>query len=275
MVIEGQVDTTNSTVDDPTKVADPKVEATDSTKKATTAQGTDPAKNTGWEAEKAAILRDLQKERKARQDYEGKTKQFEADLASAQKRIQALAGVSTPSDEETVVAEVKAKLERIYPWLKKVNEETVDRLLSTAAAKDDIDATTQYFWQEHARKMVSQVEDVIEKEIGVELTKRQKDQIAMIYSIETERDQTLLRRHLDGDKTLVSEFAKAFIEDWSKPLERKLSKQAVDTQLRVPRGKDRSVPGTEGKKIDVTNDKQVEDMLVEGFKAKGGVFGRR
>lgn len=233
-----------------------------------------PAKNDGSDRERG-LLADLQKERKARQDYENKVKQFERDLESAQKRIQALAGVSTPSDEEAQAAAIRAKLETLYPALKKLDDATVDKLLGTAAAKEDIDATQQHYWQQHGRQMVSQIEKQIQDEIGSDLTERQKEQIAMVYSLRVERDQQLLKRHLEGDPTLISEFAKAFLEDWSTPIKRQLSKQAVDSQPRVPRGKDRSVPGSEGKKIDVNDPKQVEDLLVEGFKSRGGVFGRR
>jgi hypothetical protein len=93
------------------------------------------------------------------------------------------------------------------------------------------------------------------------------------YAKAAAADPEFLRRHEEGDPTLVKEFAKQWIEDWFEPARRKVTANEVGRTRAVPGGRDRSVALNGGKKIDYTNPKAIEDAMVESFKSHGGTFG--
>ena len=236
-----------------------------------------PAPDTkAWEAERAGFLRDLQAERKARQQYEQQFGTAQAELQRERKRVQALAGVNPLSPEDVEAAEIKKRFAQIYPELAELTAEDIKALRSWKEQAGQFQETTQAMWRDKARQMTSAVEARIAKELGGgDLTPRQIKNIRAAYVHAAEENPEFLARHEQGDMKLVEEFATQFIEDWFEPARRKLQQQQVNQFRRVPNGKDRSAPGTAGPKIDVKDPKAVEDLLVSGFKERGGMFGRR
>lgn len=252
---------------------------------AATTTGSQPASTPGtpgsphpdtkaWETERAGFLRDLQAERRARHQFEQQAQQHQAALEQERRRVQALAGV-TPEDPNAAENEaIKARLAQLgYPQL---TQEDLEAMRQWREQSAQFQETTAAMWRDKARMMTSAVEARIAKELGGgELTPRQQKMIRGAYVQAAENDPEFLARHEQGDMTLAEEFAKQFIEDWFEPAQRKAVQQQVNQFRRVPSAKDRSIPGGSSPKIDVKDPKAVEDLLVAGFKERGGLFGRR
>jgi hypothetical protein len=239
------------------------------------ASGTAPDKNAEWEKQRAGLTADLQKERKARQDYEAKIRKYEADLDAERKRVQALVGVTVKQPAEQEEEAIRARFKQLFPDIADLTKEDIEAIREMKAKSQEIDETNRHHWATHARTMVSGVQEAIEKELGGKLTDRQRSQVERLYAIRAEQDQEFLNRHTAGDKTLIGEFAKEFIEDWFEPARRKVTQQESQRFRAVPSGKDRGIVTHGEKKIDVNDSKAVEDVLVRGFRERNGEFGRR
>ena len=250
-------------------------------------QRPDPAQGTkgGDDVEKRfkGIQADLAKERKARQGYEQKLQQqdiqYKAELAAERKRIAALAGINVPSPEEAEADDIRQRLGKVATseWLLSQLGISKEELADFKAAREDrsrLSDMEKHYWGKHGQLMVSQVTKALAKEYGGELTKRQADTIAQAYVLRAQADPEFLQRHEDGDDALVTDFAKEWLEDWYEPARRRITATEVDRFRRVPSGKDRNLVTTGEKKIDVNDAKQVEDLLVAGFKERGGQFRR-
>jgi len=230
--------------------------------------------NSGWEAEKRGFLADLKKERTARQASEAAVATHQADLARERRRVQLLTDVNPRSEEETEEAAVRARVEKMYPALGKLTPEKLERLLAVADRADSLEEATSAQWDRHGRQMLDSVVDAFSKEIGGELTDRQIAKLKRAYVAEAEENPEFLARHEKGDPKLVAEFVKDFSTDFFEPARRKALATQLDRQPRVPSGKDRSIVGSGGKKIDVTKDADVMDLLVAGRRERGQQFGR-
>ena len=271
-VEQTQADT--STTAEVTKTAETKTD--ESTKQAAgSTQRPDADKSSGWEAEKKAFIADLQKERKARQALEQEKAGYTTQVSTLTKRVQALAGVDPKSPEDTEAEAIRARLGQVVPWMGRLNEETVEKLLGLLDSSDHFKAAANKVWEDRVYGAFDAVQDEISKEIGGPLSERQIRAVRAAFVHEAEIDQQFLDRFDKGDKTLVGEFAKQWIEDWFAPARRMVTKQTVDQNRRVPDGRGRSIPLQGDKAIDVNDPKAVEDILVKGYQERGGQFGRR
>lgn len=220
------------------------------------------------------ILADLQKERKARQALETQARDWQTKYETEQRRVQALAGVNPKSAEDAEIEAVRQRFGQVFPGLAKLSDQQIEKLLSVADRADNLEQATAAQWDRHGRQMLGSVVDAMKKQLGGELTERQTKQIKRAYVAEAEENPEFLARHEQGDATLVAEFVKNFSDDFLEPARRKALASAVDGQRRVPSGRDRSIVGAGDKKIDVNDPKAVEDLLVQGFRERGGSFGR-
>ena len=236
--------------------------------------GAEPGKQTDWTKEKAAILADLKKERTARQTFETNHKTLEAKYADVEKRLQALAGVVPKSEQQQSDEEIRTRMQQLYPWMGKITDEQIDRIMRVAETGEDLEVTRNHYWDRHGREMVDRVYDDVGKELGGDLSDDQKEMIQLAYTARCRRDENFLKRHFEGDKKLSSEFAKSVLDQWLEPAKRKVMKTAVDGNRAVPRSKDRAPVTVGGKTIDPKDDKAVADLLVADFKERGGTFGR-
>jgi hypothetical protein len=239
------------------------------------ASGTAPDKNAEWEKQRAGLTSDLQKERKARQEYEKKVAKYEADLETERKRVQALTGVSPKAPAEEEEEAIRNRFKQLYPELAGLTKEDIQAIRELKAKAGEIDETNRHHWATHARSMISGVYTTIEKELGGKLTDRQRSQVEQLYALRAQQDPEFLDRHTKGDKTLLDEFAKEFVEDWFEPARRRVTQQESQRFRAVPSGKDRGIVTHGEKKIDVNDSKAVEDVLVRGFRERNGEFGRR
>lgn len=236
--------------------------------------GPQPDRSGEYERRIAGMTADLQKERKARQQYESELRTERQDLERERKRVQIALGVNPVSDVDKERDAIKERFAQLYPELAGLTKEDIDALREMRASNGNTQAVTQHYWTQHATQMVGDVVQTVAKELGGTLSERQAKRIATAYAQEAEDNPEFLARHEKGDKTLVAEFAKQWIEDWYEPVRRKVTQQEVSRQRVVPVGKDRGIVTHGDKKIDVNDPKAVEDLLVKGFRERGGAFTR-
>ena len=236
--------------------------------------GAPPEKTRDYDREIAGFKSDLQRERKARQQYESDLAATRAELETGNKRIRALAGVETKSESEGEDAAIKQRLEALgYPSLSK---EDLEALREVRQAKSQMQQTTELMWERHNSQVKTELRDSMEKELGGKLSDRQMTRVIAEYVREAENNPEFYARHEKGDKTLIGEFVKQLSEDLFEPARRKVTQQESQRFRAVPSGKDRGIVTHGEKKIDVNDPKAVEDFLVKGFRERNGEFnGRR
>lgn len=274
MAIEGQADVVDGGAPPSAGAEKPAVGQPGAEKPAAVA-GAPPEKTRDYDREIAGFKADLIKERKARQQYETDLAAARAETAAEKRRVQALAGVNPKSDAETEDDAVRARFKVLYPHLADLTAEDIKAIREQQAAAGTFAETTQHYWQQHGRQMVSGVVQAIEKELGGKLTERQAKRIAAEYVREAENNPEFLDRHEKGDKTLIVEFAKQLSEDWFEPARRKVTQQESQRFRPVPSGQGRSIVTQGEKKIDVNDPKAVEDLLVKGYRERNGDFSGR
>lgn len=230
-----------------------------------------------WEKERKGFLADLQKERQERQRLALAYQQTQSEYEQAQRRIQALAGVSPQDPQQAEDEAIRAALFARVPQLARLDEETVDRLIQIAEQGDNLNEAVNNHWKRHGTQMIGNAEEAILEELpGVsELTERQKKRIAREYVayIEDNAEQGALDRHEAGDPALVQEFVTAFLGDWKESIRRSVTTQEVGRNRPVPSGRGRSVNPGGKKAINFNDDKAVADAAVAAFLEHGGSFG--
>lgn len=250
------------------KTNDSSDDGSDSSKRRTSGDGQD------WERKNAAILADLKKERKARQEFETRFKTLESSLESERKRVRALAGVDG-NDEDKELAGYRDRIYSLVPHLKKLDEAKIDQLLELLQNADGIKQTANHVWQAHSRSMVNLAVKEVGEALGGDLSDRQKGTLAREFFAVVQSDPELIERYEAGDETLAKEVAKILIDDWVTPARRNHTANEVNRFRKVPSGRDRNTPvnGGGGKKVNWSDPKAVEDAMVASFKEHGGEFG--
>lgn len=233
-----------------------------------------PAGNAADDEQRRGMLADLQKERTARQAAERRATQHEADLATERRRIQALVGANPKSPEDADTDAIRARFAQVFPGLAKLSDAQIEKLLATAERGDSLDEATQHHWKAHGRQMLTSVVSELSTAIGGDLTERQQNKVKQAFAQAAEADPEFLARYEAGDPQLVKDFVKEFMEDWFEPARRQVTAGALGQRRPVPNGGHRSVTaGQQGKKIDFSKPKDVEDAMVEAFARHGGSFG--
>lgn len=219
------------------------------------------------------ILADLQKERKARQDYERRTTEAEGRYEAERRRVLALAGVNPKSKEDEDNDAVRARLRQLAPEAFSLSKEDIEDLKALRAEAAELREATAHTWRQHAAGMLDAAVSEVGKALGGTLTERQTQRIQRAYAQEAETNPEFLERHTKGDKTLITEFVKAFVEDFIEPARRNNLQTEIGRQRRVPSSRDRSVATQGGKALNFNDQKAVEDAMVQSFRQHGGEFG--
>lgn len=231
-----------------------------STASTSTGSGTTPPK---WEesAQYKGMLSDVQKERKARQDFERKVADFESRLNERDRQIQALTGSRTPTKAEADDEAIRERLAQLSP-ASRLTEEQIADLLELRDQRQEMAATVDQHWLRHSRGMLDSLVKEVSAEFG-DLTDRQKKKMFAAYVQNAESDPEFHRRHDAGDPALVTQFAKEWIEDFVEPVRRKQTANEVSRLRNVPNGRDRSTPMNGEKPIDYKDDKAVMDYIMK------------
>lgn len=241
----------------------------------------DPAPDKGsdaWLKEKAGLVADLGKERTARQVSEAAAKKAAADIEKLTKQVQTLAGLNPKNDNEVEVDEIRKKFGEVYERLAKLDDpETFGLLQKLLKMVPALEQTVGNHWDKHNTSTLQAIEKKIAEAYGAEsLTPSQVKKIRSAYVVEVENNPEFATQHERNPEKNIESFTKEWIDDFVEPGKRRAQAENIERFPRVPSGKDRNlVTGQGGKEIDVNDSKAVEDVLVGGFRAKGGQFGRR
>lgn len=227
-------------------------------------------------AKEKGLLTEVQKERAARQKLERQVAELTGTLTAEQKRVKALAGLETKPEAELESDEIRAKLLAVMPELGDLTaKEFGTALKKLVEMLPAMERTQQHYWGKQGLNSLNAIEKKIGETFG-DLSPRQVKAIRSAYVLEAENNPEFARRHEDDAEALIEEFSKNWIEDWFEPAKRKITADEVARLRKVPGARDRTLVTGQGEKpIDVTDDKAVGDMLVAGFRNKGGEFGRR
>lgn len=215
------------------------------------------------------IQADLAKERKQRQTFEAQVADYKAKLEAETRRVQALAGVAPVSAEDAEAEDIRNRFSKVVTQdhllkMLGLTKEEIEEFKATAKDRKSLQETTNHYWAKHGQGMVKKVSAELAKEYEGELSPRQMDTITKAYIFRAQNDPEFLERHEAGDESLITEFAKEWVEDWAEPAKRKALKTSVETFRRVPNGQNRGIVTQGEKKIDVNNNEQVMDALVAG-----------
>lgn len=197
-------------------------------------------------------LADLQKERKARQDFEKAVAAKEAEAAEWKRKVEALTGLNPPSKEDADTELVRNKIKELFP-------EIAD-LGSITEMKAALEEQQVRGYAQHSKGMMAKIHEGIAAEYG-DLTDRQKRRIDAAYLYENQSNPEFHARHNQGDPTLIVDFVKEMVEDLVDPIKKKVTAAEATRFRPVPGGRDRSTP-VKGEKP-----KAGEDMLRAHFRA--------
>jgi hypothetical protein len=192
--------------------------------------------------------------------------------------VQALAGLQPKSAEETNVEQVRAALTAIFPGLERLSDkEFLQRLDSVSQRDGELQQAVEQHWTTHGRAVLDSLESEVADALGGDLSDRQKKRLADAYIQELKDHPELVARHERGDRSLITQFAKDFLDDWYKPAQRQVTNQQVGRVVnrRSPDGRNARVVTQAAPKIDYNDPKAVEDAMVQAFRDHGGEFGHR
>lgn len=283
MATEGQVnDTSTAQPTDTSKATDTSTAAATNTKVDTSTPNPERVNNAGdTDARFKGIQTDLAKERKTRQALERQIQELTNRYSERDRQFQALAGVKQPTADEQEAETIRSQFKKIFPELGELTADDIKALRELASKRGDIEAVERNHWNRHGQSMVDTLAKEVSDFIGGELTDKQRRALVASYITDVQQDKEqngdegeLYGKYTSGDVAHLKEYAKAWAEDWLTAAKRKVTAQNVGQFRAVPRSGDRSITTTGGKKIDVTDNKAVEDLLVEGFRSRGGEFGR-
>lgn len=234
-----------------------------------------------WDRERRGLIGETQKERAARQKLEGELNTLRAQHEQATKRIQALAGVSPRSAEETDDEEVRAAFKAKFPHLAELTAEDIQAIREQKSMTQQLKASTDAMWKKHTNQVIgsihSKVADRLNSDVK-DLTERQKQTLRREYIAFIEQGvaegKDHLGRHEDGDEALLDEFVDAYLKDWQDPIRRSVTSTEANRPRPLPSGRGRSIATTQAPKIDFKNEKSIQDAAVEAFTRHGGSFGQ-
>lgn len=227
-------------------------------------------------------------------EVSGKLTKYEQDnltlkqqLELSEKRTRALVGVE-PSDPKAAEAEeIRTVLYGMFPQLKALEKLNVEQLEQVFEAAEAAQSTSRATWERHATGMLEDLESQAATALGSDkLTPTQQKHLRRAYREEAQAaadarqvdeqgratDPTgndFLSRHERGDKSLIKEFVKAFLDDWFEPARRSVTAASARRNMRpIPRGERTRLPvATGAAKVDLSDNNEFKKALIA---ARGG-----
>lgn len=228
----------------------------------------------------------------------GKRTKLETELAALrqqhelnEKKIRILAGVEPVNEDDAKAAEIREALFKTYPKLRlleKLDESQLERILGAA---DSAESATKAQWDRHRTIMLADLEEEAADLLGVDkLTEAQvkrlhrafreegrdnavrRAQAEQLQDSTYDYDNDFVSRYERGDRALLREFAKSFIEEWGIPARRQANASMVRQGGRpTPRGGRERTPLTQGPpKINYNDDKEFGAAMIAGRRGGDG-----
>lgn len=211
-----------------------------------------------------------------------------AQIEERDRKIAALAGVAPQDPKAKETEELRAAMYEMFPQLQALEKLTGEQLQDVLEAAQSARGTAQATWERHAEEMFTNLEGEISEKIGVDkLTPTQQRNLRRAYREEAQMclaarqkaaqqgdssydvRNDFISRHERGDKSLIKEFAKAFLDDWYTPAVRSVTARQTQRIGRpLPRGERTRHPIATGEqKVDLTNETEFKKALLS---ARGG-----
>jgi hypothetical protein len=209
---------------------------------------------------------------------ERRAQELETALEQERQRVRALSGVEPKDPKDAEAEELREALYKLVPALKNLEGLTPDQLEEIREAASAARETSVSTWERHAETMVGDLEAELAEKLGVDkLTPTQSRRIRNAYREEAQEayhartvaaqrgerqtlktlasDTDFLARHERGDKALLKEFSKAFLDDWYEPARRSATAAIERRNRPVPRGERTRTPVTSKMpEVDLSND---------------------
>lgn len=218
----------------------------------------------------------------------GKRAAVDAENAVLKRQLQALTGVTPTDPNAQQASDIKAKMfELLGPGAAKLlqlSPEQIDRLIGTPDQVQQANSFVEQGWNKHARQTTESLFEKVSEHIGGDLSDRAKGRLksAFVSHMEGEahkskqdgRATQTMQRYIDGDETLIDEFAKEWAEDYFVPAQRKVTSTLVATNRRVPNstGRTQVTSGVQRPAEFKTLDERI-DYAAQIAKERGLVFG--
>ncbi len=210
------------------------------------------------------------------QAAEARANDLQAKHDEAQRRVQALAGVTPKSQEDTNDEEIVSYLTKKFPGLAAIKDFSSEQLQDMLEATQSAKQTSAHHWERHANDMLTTLEKNVAEQLGLdELTPAQQRRVRSAYREDAEAavqarqngadpKGDFLDRHEKGDKKLLKEFADEFVKPWLDTAKRSVTAAAVRRQGRaVPNGGRSSLTVTKQPEIDYNNEDAFKNALIE------------
>jgi hypothetical protein len=182
-----------------------------------------------------------------------KRQQLEARAQLLERQLQAVTN-ATPKDPATLKdEEIQEAFYKKFPWARKfkeLNDEQIDRLLKTPEQVEQASQFVNQGWERHAKQMVGTLVQEVSDLIGGKLGDDSADDLKIAFGSYIQREvqkaeasgviSADLQKYLDGDDSLVKDFAEKFTKRWATPIRRQVVAQEVTRAKKVPNSAGRS-----------------------------------
>jgi hypothetical protein len=213
--------------------------------------------------------------------YEARLKAIEEGQTSRNAEIARALGVNVPSEEEREAEELRKTLYKLVPGLENLEKLDLSKLEQIEAAAAGASETTVRHWERHAEATFNELEAEVASALGLEeLTPSQVKKLRRAYQEEArvaamqrqaaeERGlpadpKNFLTRHERGDKTLIKEFAKEWLNDWAEPARRQSAAQVARRNRPVPGGeRTRTMATSKLPEVDYNDEDAFKKALVD------------
>jgi hypothetical protein len=223
----------------------------------------------------------------------GKTKaEQERDAARTElelerKRVAALSGVTPQDPKAAEQGAIRDAILQLVPEIGLLKGMTREQLQEILDAAQTARQSSQATWERHANTMLNDLDGEAAKSLGADkLTPTQQGRIRGAYreeamqalqvrrdaveagerrSMETvASDNDFVARHERGDKTLIKDFVKGFLDDFYEPARKQVTAQQARRQFRpTPRGERVRTPLTQGAQpVDLNNEGEFKKALL-------------
>lgn len=220
--------------------------------------------------------------------FQAQVDQLTGQLTEHTTRVRRALGVEDEDPAAKEKNQIKEAILEIFPNLKNLEGLTEEKLTQILSAAEAATETTEAQWTRHADTMIGYLEDEVADALGVDkLSDTQKRRLVSAYREEAqaafaarkaaiERGEKpiandFLARHEKGDKTLIKEFAKAFLDDWYEPARRSVTQRTVQRSTRpVPRGERTRQPMAQtAPEIDYNDPKAFKEAMIKARQGGG------
>lgn len=222
----------------------------------------------------------LNEQSAAQKALQAKIDGLESQLTEHNNRVKQVFGVGAPSAEEAEAEKIREALYQIAPGLKHLDKLSEEQLQAVLDAATNAQSSTQNYWDRHTTVMQDDLKTEVASQLGIEkLTETQTKRLLSAYRDEVvgawrSREAAVKRgeavdpndavgRHERGDKTLIKEFAKAFLEDFFVPARRSVQAQNQQRFRPVPRGERTRQAVTRPPEINYNDEDAFKKALLE------------